>query len=179
MPFGVLKEPWSCSTNNWEGTRLFDIEMYSILIYILLFTVNTFLGYWKRQHSFSDFQNIWIAYIGNFATYDTHMCCLSYENHMKNICVSYAYLIIWVSYVANHMRIIWTSICWSYAANVVLIWFALHMRPIWKFCMRIICNWSVLAIYLFINLKYYVFHPIHDLLALLWTCWWDHQIIRR
>ena len=33
-------------------------------------------------------------YIGNFATYDTHMCCLLYEKHMKNICVSYAYLII-------------------------------------------------------------------------------------
>ena len=104
-------------------------------------------------------------YIGNFATYDTHMCCLSYENHMKNICVSYAYLIIWVLYVANHMRIIWTSICWSYAAKYI--WFSYNLPYIWDqyesfecIHMRIVWNRSVMAIYLFIILKYYVFHPI-------------------
>ena len=32
--------------------------------------------------------------IGNFATYDCHMCGLSYDNHICIICVLYVYSII-------------------------------------------------------------------------------------
>lgn len=48
-----------------------------------------------------------LLYIVNFATNNSHMYCLSYENHMIIMCVSN----LWVSYVVDHM---WPSCLYTF-----------------------------------------------------------------
>ena len=104
-------KPWPCQSGGHDAgiDRSLQIHYWHVLGGFMKLSSN-FANYSKRSidHNFQRWNTIlsFHLYIGNFATYDTHMCCLSYENHMKNICVSYAYLIIWASYVASHMRII-------------------------------------------------------------------------
>ena len=77
-----------------------------------------------RLYLHRQFRHIWYTYVLPFIweSYEKHMCIICIFNHMSIRCgKSYE------NHMNKHMLIICSKI------HMVLIWFALHMRSIWKF----------------------------------------------